>query len=209
MQTIYCNTSSLLLQKRVILSYTTHRARAVPGCCKGGPCPLTGCPTNKGRAHWVPVTSDQHLTSLVMNYPCRSGSTKILTKLFISWTKHWAKSSGGLPVLLLILLSLQKQMQTPYLSNASTKLGAVTGPADFCTPAHSWWSVAHQLIATCYGRIFCGVSHTVGETHLQWAVIWGTKVVFCVHKPILQQGSTSLAKQCCWRGHHWCQADRS
>lgn len=39
-------------------------------------------------------------------------------------------------MLLLIFPSLQRQTWTPYLSNTSTKLGAGTGPADFCTPVH-------------------------------------------------------------------------
>jgi len=45
MQTVHCKTFSLLLQlqERVVSSYTTHRARAVPGPCTGRPCLLTGC----------------------------------------------------------------------------------------------------------------------------------------------------------------------
>lgn len=152
-QILHCNTSSLLLHERVTWSYTTHRTRAVPGPRKGGPCLLTGCTCKQRQSPLSPVTSDQRLTSLALNCPCRSGSTKIPTKLFISW----ARSSGGLTVLLLILLSLQKQMQTPYLSNASSKLGAATGPAGFCTPVRSWWSDSPALssrVAAEYSPVF-------------------------------------------------------
>lgn len=63
---------------------------------------------------------------------------------------------------------------------------------------------------TFLGRTRCGVSHRVGKTHLQWAEIRHTEVPFlCVREPILHQGGTNPAVQCCWAGHSRCQAARS
>lgn len=103
---------------------------------------------------------------------------KILTKLFSSWTQHWAKSFGELTALANSSLITKAVTDTSFKQCQHQTLGSHR----FC-----WFVYFSALLmkwgppaCTCYSRTFSGVSHTVAGTPFQWTRIWGTRVPFAV-----------------------------